>query len=53
MSAERYFKNRKEIGQGFFNGREQYDQLIDRIKATSCSMAATSTGLWMVKSVCQ
>ena len=29
MSAERYFEIRKEIGIGFFNGREQYDQLIE------------------------
>jgi len=29
MSAERYFEIRKEIGLGFFNGREQYDQLIE------------------------
>ncbi|WP_291022789.1 3'-5' exoribonuclease [Hydrogenophaga sp.] len=28
MSAEHYFEIRKEIGLGFFNGREQYDQLI-------------------------
>lgn len=29
MSTERYFEIRKEIGLGFFNGRDQYDQLID------------------------
>lgn len=29
MSEERYFLIRKEIGLGFFNGREQYDQLIE------------------------
>ncbi|KQV96633.1 hypothetical protein [Pelomonas sp. Root1237] len=29
MSTERYFEIRKEIGLGFFNGREQYDQLIE------------------------
>ncbi len=29
MSSEHYFEIRKEIGHGFFNGREQYDQLIE------------------------
>lgn len=26
---ERYFEIRKEIGLGFFNGQEQYDELIE------------------------
>lgn len=29
QSVERYFEIRKEIMLGFFNGREQYDVLID------------------------
>lgn len=29
MSEERYFEIRKEIGLGLFNGREQYDRLIE------------------------
>jgi hypothetical protein len=29
MSTERYFEIRSEIGLGFFNGRQQYDQLIE------------------------